>query len=148
MYASPLHLILALIGLCGFSIATYISNTKRKKKPLICPLRTSCDFVTTSDYSKFLGIHVEYIGMAYYGLVVVMHALIFFFPALATIQVLWAGLIASTGAFLFSIYLTSIQAFVLRQWCTWCITSAILCALIFFTTWLSWTGAPILHLFS
>ncbi len=138
------HILLALIGLAGFCIASYISHCKNKKKPLVCPLRTSCDFVTTSDYSKFLGIHIEHIGMAYYAIVTLLHFSIVFFPEFATFPVLLAGLTASSCAFLFSLYLTGIQAFVLKQWCTWCITSAVLCALIFVTTYLSWTGAPIL----
>lgn len=37
----------------------------------------------------------------------------------------------SLVAFLFSAYLTFIQAFTLRQWCTWCLISAGLCTLIF-----------------
>ncbi len=141
------HLALAIIGLGGFVIASYIAGCKRKKKPLICPLRTSCDFVTTSDYSKFLGIHIEYIGMVYYGLVTLVHLAIFFFPAFATLQILLLGLIASSCAFLFSLYLTAIQAFVLKQWCTWCITSACLCAIIFALTYLSWSGASLLGIF-
>lgn len=148
MYSSFFHLILAMIGLAGFSIASYISHCKNKKKPLVCPLRTSCDFVTTSDYSKFLGIHIEYIGMVYYALVTVLHLTILFFPEFATFRIILLGLAASSCAFLFSLYLTAIQAFVLRQWCTWCITSAVLCALIFATTYLSWAGAPILNLLS
>lgn len=147
MTSSLHHLILACIGLAGFFIAAYISHCKNKKKPLVCPLRTSCDFVTTSDYSKFLGIHIEYIGMVYYGAVVVLHTAIFFFPEIATLRELWLGLIASLCAFLFSLYLTTIQAFVLKQWCTWCICSAILCASIFVITYLSWTGVSIFTIF-
>ena len=38
---------------------------------------------------------------------------------------------ASVCAFAFSIYLTLLQAFVLKNWCTWCIISACICASIF-----------------
>ncbi len=130
-------LLLVLIGSLGFALCAYLYHCKTKKKPLVCPLRTSCDFVTTSKYSKFLGIHLEVIGMTYYALVVITHMVVAIDPSLATTNGVIVGLIASTGAFLFSIYLTSIQAFILKQWCTWCLCSATLCLLIFITTYFS-----------
>ncbi len=133
-----LHIFIACIGVVGFSIATYISLCKKKKKPLVCPLRTSCNFVTTSDYSKFLGIHVEYLGMAYYAFVTLLHLLLAFSPYYVSDMVFWFGLLVSIGAFLFSVYLTSVQAFVLKQWCTWCIFSATLCVIIVLATYYSW----------
>jgi uncharacterized membrane protein len=137
MHTPIFDILLVVIGLLGFALCTYMYRCKSKKKPLVCPLRTSCDFVTTSKYSKFLGIHLEIIGMVYYGVVVVIHAIVAIDPVLATTNGIIVGLVASIGAFLFSIYLTSIQAFVLRQWCTWCLCSATLCLLIFITTYFS-----------
>ena len=131
------HLLLAVLGVLGFALCRYLYHCKHKKKPLICPLRMSCDFVTTSKYSKFLGIPLEILGMIYYGAVALIHTVMFFLPTLASHNETLFGLAASTCAFVFSIYLTSIQAFVLKQWCTWCLCSAALCALIFFTTYLS-----------
>ena len=131
------HILLSAIGIAGFSLCRYLYKCKHEKQPLICPMRGNCDFVTTSKYSKFLGIHLEIIGMIYYGLVAVVHASMLLFPMLAGTNETMLGLAASSCAFVFSIYLTGIQAFVLRQWCTWCLTSAALCALIFFTTYFS-----------
>jgi uncharacterized membrane protein len=34
------------------------------------------------------------------------------------------------GGWLFSMYLTAIEAFVLHAWCSWCVTSAILITLL------------------
>jgi len=140
MIQSNLHIILTIIGVLGFSLASYLYHCKHKRKPLVCPLRMSCDFVTTSKYSKFLGIPLEILGMIYYGAVAVIHVSMFFFPALASPTETILGLAVSTCAFFFSIYLTGIQAFVLKQWCTWCLSSAVLCALIFITTYVT---API-----
>ena len=37
----------------------------------------------------------------------------------------------SGGGFLFSLYLTSLEAFVIHAWCAWCVTSAIVVTCIF-----------------
>jgi uncharacterized membrane protein len=126
-----IDVVLMLVGGAGFSLAFYIYHCKHKKKPLICPMRSSCEFVTTSDYSKIFGIPVEVLGMCYYTLIVLLHGAVTADPALFTVGVAQLSLVISTFAFLFSLYLLSVQAFVLRQWCTWCLCSAFLCAAIF-----------------
>jgi uncharacterized membrane protein len=131
------HILLSFIGVLGFSLCAYLYKCKHKKQPLVCPLRGSCDFVTTSKYSKFLGIHLEILGMIYYGMVTALHLMMVFIPSLANHYETLLGLSASTFAFIFSLYLTGIQAFVLKQWCTWCLCSATLCLLIFVTTYIS-----------
>lgn len=131
------HIILVIIGLLGFNLANYLYTCKHKKKPLICPMRGNCDFVTTSKYSKFLGIPLEILGMIYYSLVIVIHLSMLFFPVLESTNETLLGLAASSCAFVFSLYLTGIQAFVLKKWCTWCLCSATLCLFIFITTYLS-----------
>lgn len=144
MYFPIYHIAIAVIGLAGFCICLYIASTKKKQKPLICPLRGSCDFVTTSDYAKVFGIHLEYIGISYYCLVTLFHILMVLRPQIASFHLLVAATVASACAFLFSLYLTGIQAFVLKKWCTWCVCSAVLCALIFIASYLSLQGPSII----
>ena len=132
-----IHFILSGLGVAGFVLCKHLYKCKQRKQPLICPMRMSCDFVTTSKYSKFLGIHLEILGMIYYGLVTIIHASMLVFPNFASPIETTLGLAASTCAFVFSVYLTGIQAFVLKKWCTWCLCSATFCALIFITTYFS-----------
>ena len=40
-------------------------------------------------------------------------------------------MIITVMATLFSFYLTYIQASKLKEWCTWCLISALLCSIIF-----------------
>ncbi len=129
-----IDLVLILTGCSGFILAAYIYRCKRRKKPLICPLRASCDLVTTSDYSKFCGIPVEVLGLSYYAFIVILHLLAVAEPAIFSITVARFSLALSSIAFLFSLYLTAVQAFILKQWCTWCLCSASLCAAIFILT--------------
>ncbi len=129
-----IDLVLVLVGCAGFLLAFYIYHCKHRKKPLICPMRGSCDFVTTSDYSKFLGIPVEVLGLLYYAFIVILHGLVIAEPGLFTVSMARISLVISTLAFCFSIYLLFVQAFLLKQWCTWCLCSAFLCASIFTLT--------------
>jgi uncharacterized membrane protein len=132
-----IDLVLLLVAVAGISLASYIRHCKTKKKPLVCPIDGSCDMVTGSEYSKFLGIPVELIGIAYYLIVALFHLAVLFVPWIFTPVVAAVSLGLSASAFLFSIYLTCIQAFILKHWCTWCVTSALLCAAIFLTTYLA-----------
>jgi uncharacterized membrane protein len=129
-----LKFIIVFFGLAGFSLAFYIFIKKRGKKQLVCPLRSNCDKVIRSDYSKAMGIPIEILGMLYYTFIVFSYVSIingfaspYFNPVLFYI---------SGFAMLFSFYLISIQAFVIRQWCVWCISSAFISTLIFFSAYL------------
>jgi uncharacterized membrane protein len=126
------------LGLTGFFIALYIyKHKKANTQPMVCPLDFDCHAVVHSDYSRFLGIRVEVLGMIYYGYVVLAYVLILGYQN---------GLVSSNSiltfpiyflsplAFAFSIYLVSVQAFVLKNWCTWCIISAAISTLIFLRT--------------
>ena len=138
-YSKYIDLALMLVGFAGFSIAAYIYHRKHLKRPLVCPMNGNCDFVTESGYAKFLGIHVEQIGMVYYMAVFLFHSLVLLDPALLTPTTFAISLATVSASFFFSLYLIVIQAFVLKKWCTWCVCSAVICLAIFL---LSWLGAP------
>ncbi len=128
---------LIIFGLFGFSLAYYIYHKKHKKQPLVCPLQSKCELVTHSDYSKIFGVPVELLGMLYYASVVIFHGATLVAPSFVSVGMIRGALVLSACAFLFSLYLVSIQAFVLKQWCTWCLFSAGTCVFIFFFTYLS-----------
>ena len=127
------HTSLIFIGFAGFFLAFSIWSKKQEKKPLVCPMKSNCNVVVHSRFSVFAGIPLEVIGMIYYAFVIFSHVLFLIFGIHSEILI-FISLFASATAFLFSIYLTSIQAFVLKQWCVWCLTSAFLCLIIFLTT--------------
>lgn len=125
------ELLAIFAAFAGFSIASYIRNKKRSNQHLVCHVGSDCSAVVHSDFSKFLGIPVELLGMLYYGLTAIGHGTLLAFPGFLP---MWSPLfllaLALVG-FLFSAYLIFIQAFTLKQWCTWCIFSACLCTVIF-----------------
>jgi uncharacterized membrane protein len=122
------------IAFSGFLLALYIWHKKRNKKEhFVCPMRGNCSDVIKSEYSKFIGIPVEILGLAYYSSLAIGHGLLLAFPyTLAWLDL--TLLLASTAAFLFSLYLTFIQLVALRKLCTWCLLSASMCLGIFILT--------------
>lgn len=126
-----LHVFLIACAIGGFLLAAFIHSKKKRRVPLVCPIGHSCDPVVHSDYSRFMHIPVEILGAAYYVIVVVAYVAMFTVPALhsSVLGALFLGL--SATAVFFSLYLTAVQAFILREWCTWCLISAALCAAIF-----------------
>lgn len=136
-----IDIVLLLVALAGLSLASYIRHCKTKQQPLVCPIDGSCDLVTSSPYAKFLGMPVELLGIAYYSIVALFHLVILFTPGIFTQMTAAVSLALSAAAFFFSLYLISVQAFILKHWCTWCICSAFLCAAIFLTTYLAVPGS-------
>ncbi len=122
-----------VFGLAGLSVAGYVFWKKKTAQPMVCPLNGECEVVTTSKYSKFLGVPVEAMGILYYGLVVLIYVLNVLIPWLLSDTVLFIMMGMTIGAFVFSLYLIFIQAFVLKKWCTWCLFSAGFSTFIFIT---------------
>lgn len=127
------NIILIFAAFGGFLLSFYIRHKKSSHEKMVCPLDSDCDAVIYSDYSKFFGIPVEIIGLFYYGAIAISYSLFLAFPHFAPPLIVFAVLTLTIAAFLFSLYLTFIQAFALKQWCTWCLMSAGICAVIFAT---------------
>lgn len=128
------HFLAIGAGVFGFLIAGHIFLKKSKKKPLVCPMRANCDTVIHSAYSKTLGIRNEAIGSIYYLGVIIFHLLFLVFPVAYDSGLYFLIYTISLGAFLFSLYLIGVQAFILKEWCTWCVFSAIASTIIFIST--------------
>ncbi len=126
-----LHLIISFLGLTGFSVAQHIYKEKRSARPLVCPINFDCDGVVHSNFSKIFGISIELLGMFYYACVFAGYTILAFVPQILPENMKSGLLLVSMFAFLFSIYLTIVQSFVLKKFCSWCLVSAILCVFIF-----------------
>jgi uncharacterized membrane protein len=119
------------IAFAGFILSLYIYHKKRRKEHMVCPLKADCQTVIHSQYSRFMGVPVELLGMLYYIGIALGYGL---YISGAAFLPWWFGylLFFVTGmAFLFSGYLTAIQVVTIKNYCTWCLTSAALCTLIF-----------------
>lgn len=131
MLDTPPYILIALAAFSGLILTIYIHHKKRYHEPMVCPLGTDCTTVVTSEFSHFLGVPVEWWGMLYYATIFATYVSVLVIPTAIEWGLLVMVVPLSLGAFLFSVYLTFIQAVTLRQWCTWCLISAGLCTLIF-----------------
>jgi len=78
-----------------------------------------------------LGAPVELLGMIYYLTIAIAYGVFLAAPVSMPQSVVFGIFSLTVIAFLFSLYLTFIQAFSLKQWCTWCLASAGMCTAIF-----------------
>ncbi len=131
---SAFYILIVFASFFGFLLALYIRHKKSTGEEMICPIGSNCQNVIYSEYSKFLGIPVEMLGLFYYSLMALTYGILVGLPDLKVASSFILGVLTlSLIAFLFSLYLTFIQAFYLRAWCTWCLMSAGLCTLILFS---------------
>jgi len=126
------YIVIIIAGLIGLSLSIYIGKKKRNGSQLVCPLGADCDAVIHSEYAKFFGIPLEVMGTLYYLVIVLGYLFFLIFPQIIDINLSFFLLTFSAIGFLFSIYLVFIQLFAIKQWCTWCLISAI-CSIFIFT---------------
>jgi uncharacterized membrane protein len=117
-----------ILSISGIYVSYRIFKEKRSHKPMVCPLDGECDTVLQSKYAKFLGVNLEYAGLGYYGFLLIGYLFLIFIniPAISTILFL-----ATFAGFIFSVYLTAIQKWAIKKWCTWCLFSAGITTLMF-----------------
>lgn len=126
------HILPLVFALLGFFSAFYIFYKKRQQDgKLVCIFGSDCTAVVESKYSKIFGVRLESLGMLYYIAVFGFFA-VWLFDKNMLDYFQFVFLITSFG-FIFSIYLTYLQAFVLKNWCTYCLVSALSNMVIFFT---------------
>lgn len=125
------YLLIILVAIFGLYITYRIWKEKKKEGPMVCPLGADCHKVMGSEFSTFFGINLEFLGALYY-LIIILGYILFSVADTALPQIgLFALFVMSAGGFLFSIYLTFVQAFYIKSWCSWCISSAIASTTIF-----------------
>lgn len=123
--------LLLMLSLAGLFVSLYLlwayTSTSR---PMVC-MGTGCETVRASVYAHLWGFPLPLYGVAMYlALVLLIFAQPLVGSALGRLDQVAVVAIAC-GGFLFSVYLTGLEAFVIHAWCTWCLTSAIAVTLIF-----------------
>ena len=127
MRKTPL-LALPLLGLFDSLYLLWVYTSP--SRPIVC-LGSGCDAVRASSYAHLFGLPLPAFGVASYALLgLLIFAGVLVSPRLGrAIQYAVAGI--SCAGFLFSIYLTSLEAFVIHAWCAWCVVSALVVTGIF-----------------
>ena len=125
------RMVVAAIALVGAFVATYLLLYKLGVFGTIICGDSGCETVQASPWAYFLGVPVAAWGLAGYVAIFVA-AFLGTQPRFADQRWVSLALVGLTGiAFLFSIYLSILEEFVIHAWCQWCIVSAILSTLAF-----------------
>ena len=121
---SKFWLFIALLGIAGLAVTTYLTSNALSHTEVGCSL-SGCNTVLGSKWSKIFGIPVSAFGMATYAVIMLgaLHAYQSPIDDLRGRRVV--ALTAAIGV-LASIYLTTIELFVIKAACQYCITSAVL----------------------
>jgi len=117
--ASWLVIIFSIIGLID---TVYLISHVINKTDVACWFFPPewCRTVQHAPQSKTFGIPNPVLGFCMY--VVLLGLILFFWPAN---WAFWAIRAVITVGFLFSMYFTYVQGFILKAFCTWCVVSAL-----------------------
>ena len=124
--------VLYACGAIGILDTLYLIYHKVRGTDVACPFfpKEWCRTVQYSPQSKTLGIPNSFAGFAMYAAI-----LIFTYLFSTGSFAFWPVQAIVTFGFLFSLYFTYVQGFVLKAFCTWCVISAINFTVMFFTVW-------------
>ena len=118
--------LLTILAILGLLDSWYIFYKKQKNEKLVCFVGQDCNEVVNSKYSHIYGVPNEILGIIFYLSVLGLTG----FVALGTTELHGVSLMAvihflAFFALVSSIFLTAIQAFVLKAWCEYCLVAMI-----------------------
>ena len=116
-----LRIAAAVVALAGIGIAGYLTWAHYSNTAVACVTGGGCETVQSSSYAELAGIPVALLGLVAYTTIVVL--IVWDVPAAR----LAAATIALVGL-LFSVYLLSLQLFVIDAICGWCLANDVVIA--------------------
>lgn len=134
-----LSLLLILLAILGFAVSAYsFFHNAGLASGEFCTIGETfnCDVVNKGPYSQIAGIPVALMGMIGYVFMALAAFLKWREPDNKRLTLFL--LVLTGGGLLFSLYLSGIEAFVLKTWCLLCLTSQTLILALF-------VGSVIVH---
>ncbi len=129
---------IALLALVGFFVALYLwLHALGYGGAIKCGASGGCEVVQTSQWAVFLGLPVAFYGVV--GYVAVFGVALAALKPAALAERHWNVLLAglTSVGFLFTVYLTYLELFVIHAICRWCVGSAVIITLIWIVSLLS-----------
>jgi len=107
----------------------YWKKSAGKKQPLVCPLNHDCGVVTESRWSHLFYVRNEVLGLLFYVGMLVAGLGMAFLSDYAGLLRLAIRISASLGL-LFSLFLVFVQAKIIKDYCFYCLISAVITLLL------------------
>lgn len=126
MYQKHKYDTIIILSLLGFGISLYLAITHYMGFTVPCTVTHGCEAVLSSKYSMFLGLPLSVWGVAYFTAVIVS-------ALLANHYLLWKKILTGLlglGA-LASLVFLSLQFFVIKKVCQYCLTTDLLSIVLF-----------------
>mgnify|MGYP001216799454 CR=1 FL=1 len=118
------------LGILITSYLIYVNNLSDTM--LSCGNVGDCNKVQNSSYGFLLGVPVTFFGLVYFCFLAGLYSNYFIRKKFTSFNFMeLIGFSTSLSAFIFSMYLTYIELFVINEICIWCISIAILSTIIF-----------------
>lgn len=117
---------LFVLALIGIGLSTYsLLHNQGFASGVFCTIgeKLNCDVVNKGPYSVMLGVPVALIGVIGYLFLVAAAGLKLKNPTDKSLTKFLT--LSSIGGFLFALYLSGIEAFILETWCLVCLTSQV-----------------------
>ena len=125
MNSTWLRRVSMVLAILGIGVAGYLAWSKVNNQSVLCLTGGQCDTVQNHPTSEVLGIPVSVIGLAGYLAILAVFILEERSSSFAgTGPMIVFGL--SAVGFLYSLYLTYLELFVINAICSWCVVSAVL----------------------
>ena len=121
-----------ILSLLGLGIASYLGYAYLTGTEVVCMsgIFHGCGEVQESAYAQFFGIPIPLYGVAFYIFLLVDGSLLQY---LHRQWYAWRSFVwfSTFVGFVFTAYLTFLEAFVIEAWCIWCIGSAVVSTALF-----------------
>ncbi len=118
-----IYLLMFLTSWIGLLLSSYLAYAYQVPSDLHCAIG-GCLEVRNSQYSQLLGIDIPFFGILYY-IGICFYCLSIYLPRKFNPHEPLLLLVYHTFGFLFSLYLTFLEVFVIKAICQWCVFSAI-----------------------
>ncbi|HEY4475194.1 MAG TPA: vitamin K epoxide reductase family protein [Candidatus Paceibacterota bacterium] len=119
-----------VLSLAGLVNAGYLSYKHFQKKLLVCPINHDCNAVVESKWGHMFGVRNEILGILYY-LAMFAGILIFILKPNLILDISNYIFIGTAIGLIFSAFLTYLQKFVIKEYCFYCLISALISLLLF-----------------
>lgn len=124
--------VILLLSTLGLADSAYLTISHYEGGGVVCNVLNECDLVLTSHYSEIFGIPVALFGLFYYLLILILSLCVSVtkskYKKSKFSKVIF---IASPVGLIASLYFVSLQLFVIKAICTYCMVSAAISTLIF-----------------